>query len=427
MATVMTISAMPITARALHDLKLSKSDLGFLIMSALSVNDIIGWLIFTIVLGIFTQTSFNLGGSLIIFFSTIAFTVFCLSWGRRFADYVISKINSNRLPEPSTSLTFICLLGFLCGAITQKFGIHALFGFFLAGIIAGEARALSERTRQIISQMVYALFVPIFFVNIGLKVDFYANFDLFLVSLLSVIGISARFIGAWFGVNLTKVDRTNRLAIAIAHIPGGVMEIVVALLALEYKLITEPVFVAIVFSAVISSVILGPWLSYAINKRKQIAILEFFSRATIIPELLVSGRDEAIKKLCEVVCVQEEMPDAGPLYSAVLNRENIMGTAVEDGIAVPHARISFVKKPVIAFGRSTSGIEWNAPDGSLSNFIFLILIPSDNDVQVQVLSSIMKAFSDKEARSSLKQANDSQEIWNLFQKRFSTHVIVRKA
>ncbi len=427
MATVMTISAMPITAKALHDLKLSKSDLGFLIMSALSVNDIIGWLIFTIVLGIFTQTSFNLGGSVIIFLSTIGFTVFCLSWGRRFADYVISKINSNRLPEPSSSLTFICLLGFLCGAITQRFGIHALFGFFLAGIIAGEAKALSERTRQIISQMVYALFVPIFFVNIGLKVDFYANFDLFLVSLLSVIGISARFIGAWLGVNFTKVDKTNRLAIAIAHIPGGVMEIVVGLLALEYKLITEPVFVAIVFSAVLSSVILGPWLSYAINKRKQIAILEFFSRAAVIPDLVVSGRDEAIKKLCEVVSVQEEMPDAAPLYSAVLNRENVMGTAVEDGIAVPHARGVFVKKPVIAFGRSTSGIEWNAPDGSPSNFIFLILIPSDNDVQVQILSSIMKAFSDKEARGRLKQARDSQEIWSLFQEVFSAHIIVKKA
>ncbi len=49
MATAMTISALPVAARVLHDLSLSKTDLGFLIMSALSVNDIIGWLIFTMV------------------------------------------------------------------------------------------------------------------------------------------------------------------------------------------------------------------------------------------------------------------------------------------------------------------------------------------------------------------------------------------
>jgi Kef-type K+ transport system membrane component KefB len=42
MATIMTISDLPITARAMHDLKLSKTDLGFLIISALSVNDLIG-------------------------------------------------------------------------------------------------------------------------------------------------------------------------------------------------------------------------------------------------------------------------------------------------------------------------------------------------------------------------------------------------
>ena len=61
MATAMAISAMPVAARALHDLNLSKTDLGFLIMSAMSVNDIIGWLLFTLVLGFFTQDSPEIG------------------------------------------------------------------------------------------------------------------------------------------------------------------------------------------------------------------------------------------------------------------------------------------------------------------------------------------------------------------------------
>ena len=95
MATVMTISAMPIAARVLHDLKLSKTDLGFLIMSALSVNDIIGWLLFTLVLGLFTQASFEAGKVALIFASTIGFTVFCLTIGRHFANAVISKIKEN--------------------------------------------------------------------------------------------------------------------------------------------------------------------------------------------------------------------------------------------------------------------------------------------------------------------------------------------
>ncbi len=415
MAMVMTISALPISARAIHDLKLSKTDLGYLIMSALSVNDIIGWLIFTIVLGTFTQISFHGGKVFIVFILTIGFAIFCLTLGKRFTNYFISKLQSKKLPEPASSFTFICLLGVLCGAITQKIGIHALFGFFIAGIMAGSVPSLPERTRQIISQIVYALFVPLFFVNIGLRVDFWASFDIFLVLLLCVIGILGRFFGAWVGVNLTKIERVNRLPIAIAHMPGGVTEIVVSMLALQYKLINEKVFVAIIFSALFSSVILGPWLSYAIRKRKKISIVEFFSRRAIIPELLTENRNEAIRKFCEVLCEQEDITDTDTLYSAVLDRENSMGTAMEEGIAVPHARLSFIKRPFIVFGRSSSGIDWNSPDGKLTHFIFLILTPTDDDVQVQILASIAKTLGDKKIRDDIINAKDSYDIWNILE------------
>jgi Kef-type K+ transport system membrane component KefB/mannitol/fructose-specific phosphotransferase system IIA component (Ntr-type) len=418
-AIVLTISAMPITARALHDLRLLKTDLGFLIMSALSVNDIIGWLIFAIVLGIFMQAQVSVMGNFAVFIFTISFTLLCLSLGRVITGRAIAAIKRHKMPEPATSLTFICLLGFLCGAITQKIGIHALFGFFIAGIMAGASPALPEKTRQIFSQMVYALFVPFFFVNIGLKVDFLGNFDLLLVVLFSLFGIVGRFLGAWVGVRLTRIDSVNRLAVAIAHIPGGVMEIVLSLLALESGLITKPVFVAIVFSAVLSSVILGPWLSYALSKRQKISVLEFFSPRAIIPSVHSTNRNEAIWKLCECASEQENILDPENLYSLVLQREMSMGTALEEGIAVPHTRLPEIKKPFIVFGRSLSGIDWDSPDGTATQFIFLILTPEKNDLQVQVLASIAKACSDKEVRSALLGAANTQEIWDIFHQSFS--------
>jgi Kef-type K+ transport system membrane component KefB/mannitol/fructose-specific phosphotransferase system IIA component (Ntr-type) len=426
MATVMTISAMPVAARTLHDLKLSKTDLGFLIMSALSVNDIIGWLLFTLVLGFFTQAGPDITKTLIIVGSTIGFTIICLTIGRRFADTVISKIKEKHMPQPATALTFICLLGLLGGAVTQKIGIHALFGFFIAGIMAGGAKALSERTRQIISQMVYAIFVPLFFVNIGLKIDFLKNFDIFLISLISVIGIFGRFLGAWLGVNFTRLSRTNRMPIAIAHTPGGAMEIVVGLLALEYNLITEPVFVAIVFGAVVSSIMLGPWLHYSIKKRREISILEYFSQRDIIARLNVDSRDRSILKLCELIGEHEDMPDVETIYSAVLDREKSMGTAVEEGVAVPHACLETIKRPVIAFGKSITGLDWNSPDGKLTHFIFLILIPEEDDVQVQILALIAKAMNKKEIRDAIMQARESQDIWSILQEAFTSQHIVRK-
>jgi Kef-type K+ transport system membrane component KefB/mannitol/fructose-specific phosphotransferase system IIA component (Ntr-type) len=427
MATIMTISALPVAARALHDLKIFKTDLGFLIMSALSVNDILGWLIFTVVLGFFIQANLNLTNILVIVSSTLAFTAVCLTFGRSIVDKVITGIRERKMPQPGVPLTFICVLGALCGAITQKIGIHALFGFFIAGIMAGGSRALSENVRQVISQMVYAIFVPLFFVNIGLKIDFLESFDIFLILMVSGIGIAGRFLGAWFGVNLTKLPRTNRLSIAVAHIPGGAMEIVVGSLALEYHLITEPVFVAIVFGAVISSVILGPWLSYSIRKRKEISVLEYFSSRGIMGALKSSQRDEVIEELCELAAEQMEVSDHADIYKAVISRENDMGTAIEEGIAVPHARLPEIKTPLVVFGRSIDGVEWNAPDGKPAHFIFLILTPGDDyDTQVQLLSSIAKTMSAAETRNAIAEAGDAHEIWEIFRNGFAKHVVKRK-
>jgi Kef-type K+ transport system membrane component KefB len=425
MATVMTISAMPVAARALHDLNLSKTDLGFLVMSALSVNDIIGWLLFTLVLGFFTHAEPEIARMLLILAVTVGFAVFCLTIGRWLAIRTISEIRRREMPEPATALTFTLLLGSLCGAVTQRIGIHALFGFFLAGVMAGQARALSERTRQIISQMVYAVFVPLFFVGIGLKIDFLTHFDPFLVVFVSVLGVGGRFLGAWLAVRLTQQPKEDRVAISIAHTPGGAMEIVVGLLALEYGLITQPVFVAIVFGAVFSSVILGPWLSYSISKRKAVSILEYLPQTAVLFDLKAGTRDEALRALSDVAAIHEQVHGADDIYAAVLQREEEMGTGLEEGIAIPHARFRKLIRPVIAFGRSDSGIDWDSPDGRPAHFIFLSLTPQSSDVQVQILALIVRTMRRPEVRERLLRAENPDALWSALREAFASERVVK--
>ncbi|MDP2906126.1 MAG: cation:proton antiporter [Candidatus Omnitrophota bacterium] len=429
MATVMTISAMPITIRALADLNLIKTDLGYLIMSALSVNEIIGWIIFTLILGSFTHIS---GQAEKLFTSLVmvtSFTFLCLSVGRRLTDAAIRKIKEYSMPEPGASLTFLCLLGFLCGAVFQMIGMHALLGFFIAGIMAGEAKALSERTRQVISQMVYAIFVPLFFAGIGLKVDFFANFNIILVLFVTLVGIFAKFSGAWLGARLAGLSRESRMPVAIAHIPGGSMEIVIGIVALRYGFISESVFVAIVFGGIVSAAILGPWLKFSIVNRKKTSALEFFSKSDIIPELKAHDRDSAINELCVLASGAQGSADADKLFSQVQQREKMMGTALEDGVAVPHARLNLLPRPVIVFGRSARGIDWNSPDGKLTQFVFLILTPKkDDDSQIQILRIISRMMQDKTNRESLARADDAAAIWEIFLEILAPqHVLKNKA
>lgn len=428
MATAMTISAMPIAVRALHDLDLTKTDLGFLIMSALSVNEVIGWVIFTFILHFLAPAgTLAVTGILVVFVTTVVLIVICLTAGRRFSDLFINTIKKYDMPEPGTSLTFICLLGFFCGALFQKIGVHALIGFFIAGVMAGEARALSERTRQVISQMVYAIFVPLFFASIGLKIDFLGQFNLFLVCFITIVGISGKFAGAWLGSVLSGLAKENRMPVAIAHTPGGSMEIVIGILALQYGLISQPVFIAIVCGALISSVILGPWLKYVVTRRKEISILEYFSRSAVIAELKATETNGAIRELCDIVAERGNIPHADTLFARVIERENAFGTAIEESIALPHARLSALVKPVVAFARSSVGIEWNSPDGKPTHFVFLILTSKQDDwSQVQILRIIAKAMAHQGTRAGLLAATDELQIWHILENAFTPHQIVRK-
>jgi Kef-type K+ transport system membrane component KefB len=417
MATVMTISAMPVAARMLHDMNMLKADLGFLIMSALTVNDIIGWVLFTTILGIFTTASAAVGPIVFIFCTTVGFACVALTIGRRLSTKGFDLLQRMDAPEPATSLTITVLLGLLFGAFTQTLGVHALFGFFIAGVVVGEAKSVSERTRSIVSQLVHSLFVPVFFANIGLKIDFVSGFDPLLVILICVVGISGRYLGAWVGASYANVPRINRDLIAIAHTPGGMMEIVVALLALDAGLITPPVFVAIMFSAVFSSVIVGPWMSRSLARRRGIDAGQFLLPETIVPELAGATRDDAIRELASIITHQPGSPDASVLAEHALKREREFGTGIGAGIAIPHVRVDGLKNPVIAFGRSREGIPWDGPDGMPVRAVFLLATPfGTEDIHVQVLASIAAALVSPENRARVDTAAHTDALFRLLRR-----------
>jgi Kef-type K+ transport system membrane component KefB len=412
-ATAMTISALPVAVRVLHDLNLFKSDLGFLIVSALMVNDIVGWIVFTILLGLFLQQTFAVSQVALLVASTGAFTAFCFTFGRWGVERALAFLKEKRLPEPGTSITFILLLGIACGIATIKIGIHALFGFFIAGIMAGGSRSLSENSRQIINQMVYAVFVPLFFANIGLKIDFLGNFDVLLVVLISVVGIAGRFAGAWLGVWLARHPREDRYTIAIAHIPGGEMQIVVGILALEFGLIANPVFVAVVFGAILSSVVMGPWMSHSLRQRARVRVPDYISADLVIENLSSRTREHAIATLCALAAPHARVAPDEDVLQAALARERQQGTGLEKGVAIPHARLKTLERPVLAVGRSLSGIEWNSPDGEPARFIFLILTPEQRgDVQVQIIGTIARAMSSARVRDAIESASDKKDLYN---------------
>jgi len=412
LSTAAAISAIPVIAKILHDLEILKSDLGLTTLSAFVVNDILGWLIFTMVLGLAATTATSdVVHPLRTFFEITLFGAVCLTVGSRGVGRLSRWIKQTPLPQTGAVLTLITCLGLLCGIITQWIGIHAILGFFLAGIMAGNTGEISAQTRDIISQIVHAIFVPIFFVSIGIRIDFIQNFNIVIVLIFSFVAVFGKYIGAWLGGILSRMPREDAVSIGIAHIPGGAMEIIIGILAYEMQLISEQVFVAIIFAAVVSSVAVGPFLAWSIKRRKWLDVGDFLLPGAVDTSLSGMTRWEIISELSDQISTQLKTIDSDRIRSAVFEREKAMGTSLEKGVAVPHARLEGIRQPVIAFGRTKLGVDWDSRDGMMTRFVFLVLTPiCDEGVQVQILASIARLMMQQNTAVKLMSENDPSKL-----------------
>jgi PTS system fructose-specific IIC component len=96
---------------------------------------------------------------------------------------------------------------------------------------------------------------------------------------------------------------------------------------------------------------------------------------------------------------------------AVLDRELVAPTGLGDEVAIPHAAIEGLERPLLALGRSPRGIDFDAPDGRPARIVFLLLIPPKAyDEEVRILASIARSTFDARAREELLGAAGLDEV-----------------
>lgn len=256
MGTAMAITALPVIVRILMDINLFKSRMGLLVVSSAMIDDTIGWLIFSMILGMIGKGGHGLPliSTVIL---TLAFTAVMLTVGRGVINRVLPWINKN-LAWPGGILSVSLALCFLGASFTEYIGIHAVFGAFIIGVCVGDSEHFSERAKEIVHQFINNIFAPLFFVSIGLRVNFVTNFDLGLTLIIILIAFAGKVIGSGLGTRLGGFTWRESLAAGFGMNARGAMEIILGLVALENGLINEKVFVSLVIMALVTSMSSGP-------------------------------------------------------------------------------------------------------------------------------------------------------------------------
>lgn len=270
--TALSISALPVIARILIDMNLFRTQVGMIIIASAMFNDLLGWLIFSFILGLVNSSSDNSA----VFYSLgyiIGFGVLMLTVGKKIINKALPWVQT-KLSWPGGVLSISLGICLLCAAYTQSINIHAILGAFIAGIAVGDSVHLHEKAREIIHQFVTNFFAPLFFVSIGLKVNFITQFDFTIVTIIMVLAYIGKVAGASIGAYLGGMNKDLSMAVGFGMNARGAMEIILGTLALKAGLIKEPVFVALVIMALVTSLTSGPLMRRFIDKDKKKQVSE---------------------------------------------------------------------------------------------------------------------------------------------------------
>lgn len=405
--TALSITALPVAAKALMDLNIFKTEIGMLIITSAMFNDLIGWIVFSIIIGMLGYSTHSLELHWLLI-TLAVFVGVILLIGRKIINYVIPKLEKHA-SYPGGILNFIFVLGLFCAAFTEFIGVHAIFGAFIIGIAIGDSVHLKEDTREIVQQFVTNIFAPIFFVSIGLRVNFIENFNFLLVAAFLLMSVTGKMLGSLLGAKLGGIGRENSIIIGLGLNAHGAMEIILGTIALQNNLIQPKVFVALVIMALFTSITSAPLMNFFLKRSKQ--LLNFIG--LLKPENIfftnASSKQEVIKELCLSISNQYKL-NSEKLISEVMAREELISTGLEKHLAIPHAKMN-IQNPIVALGIHKNGIDFDSLDGLPAKIIVLLITPlNDPELQLRLLAEISTTLGDAERIGKLVELTDASEF-----------------
>ncbi|MFA7331002.1 MAG: cation:proton antiporter [Candidatus Delongbacteria bacterium] len=415
-ATALSISALPVIAKTLLDLGLYRSDLGMLSISAAILNDLVGWLLFAFILGLLPGAHAQQGSIWSTALLTVLTVAFMLTAGRWMVHRSLPWVQAYSR-WPAGELSFALILALFAGALTEWIGVHAIFGSFLAGVAIGDSSHLRERTRVIIDQFVSVIFAPLFFAGIGLMVDFGTQFDFKLTGIVLLVACVGKLAGGYLGSRWGGLPSRDAWAVGFALNARGGMVIILGVPALQAGLIDATLFVALVVTALVTSAMSGPFMRLLIRQSHAPRLADLLGARHFLPNMAATTRQEGIAELCSVAARAAGLVQ-GQLCEVVWSREQSMPTGLGNRIAVPHARMEGLSRPLVVLGRAHQGLDFDAPDGKPAQILILLLTPkNDAGVQLSILSELAHLFHGEEQVDRMLKAQTYTEVIALLRSR----------
>lgn len=265
----LTATSTAIAAAVLLELGLLREDVGRTITGAAVVDDILGLLVLSVIVGI-THGSIDLTGIGVLVVIAVAFIVVGIFIGLKVVNplVVAIQIRGMKLGLKHGGFIIAMAIAFFYSLAAEVVGLSAVVGAFLAGTMFGSTPLKEEFGEG--AGYLGAVFTPIFFISLGLQVNLQALWAapalILSAIVLIVVSILTKVVGCAIPARLQKMTRSESLAVGWGMTPRGEVGLIVALTALTAGVIADDLFSIIVIVVILVSVLPAPLFKRALRE-----------------------------------------------------------------------------------------------------------------------------------------------------------------
>lgn len=255
-----------ITARVLQELGALQRTESRVILGAAVIDDILAMLLLGVVVALQAGDSVNVGSLAVVLAEAVGFLL-VIGWvGTR-----VMRKKSHWLEGPANPLSPLTIVLALClglAFLSTKFGLAAIIGAFLAGMIASETTQRESLEHQ--TQPLLALLTPFFFVITGSKIDLaqLASADaLIMLTVVTLIAIVSKLAGGFLGA--LSLGKRGAMIVGVGMVPRGEVGVVIASLGLTAGVFTDKTYAVIVAMSLLTAMVTPPVLAALLRKKDE--------------------------------------------------------------------------------------------------------------------------------------------------------------
>ncbi|KDP35607.1 hypothetical protein JCGZ_09045 [Jatropha curcas] len=277
MGVSLSITAFPVLARILAELKLLTTHMGQTALAAAAFNDIAAWILLALAVALAGGDSKSPLISIWVLISGVAFVAFMMVVVQPMMNWVARKCSSQ---QDFVNEAYICLTlagVMLSGFTTDLIGIHAIFGAFVFGLTIPKGGEFASRLTTKIEDFVSGLLLPLYFASSGLKTDVAQIRGVEAWGLLVLVistACAGKILGTFAVAMLCMIPARESLALGVLMNTKGLVELIVLNIGKEKKVLDDEMFAILVLMALFTTFMTTPTVMAIYKPSRRICRVE---------------------------------------------------------------------------------------------------------------------------------------------------------